>query len=180
MDVSPDHEPTLIERGTDVHLNHSLAAQRGIHDSQPARWESWTPHPSALRKGGEGVHKTSSRAHLDRLEWARARGLDARLHLLDMHRTQVNADTCVWHRRGWLKQTPRTLATHCGKTLLECTHSTKSSGGYTRGCASAPPQNGTTTRREERPIRSTNLCRFLTETAAKAWGLLSETAIRVP
>jgi hypothetical protein len=25
--VSPDHEPTLIERGTDVHLNHPLIAQ---------------------------------------------------------------------------------------------------------------------------------------------------------
>jgi hypothetical protein len=57
MDVSPDHETTLIERGTNDHLNHPLAAQRGIHDSRLARWESWTPHPSALRKGGEGVHR---------------------------------------------------------------------------------------------------------------------------
>jgi hypothetical protein len=57
MDMSPDHEPTLIKRGTDVHLNHPLAAQRGIHDSQPARWESWTSHPSALRKGGEGAYR---------------------------------------------------------------------------------------------------------------------------
>jgi hypothetical protein len=176
MDVSPDHEPTLIERGTDVHLNHSLAAQRGIHDSQPARWESWRPHPSALRKGGEGVHKTSWRAHLDRLSGP---GLGGSMHGY-ISWTCTERRWCVWHRRGWLKQTPRTLATHCGKTLLECTHSTKASRGYTRGCASAPPQNGTTTRREERPIRSTNLCGFLTETAAKAWGLLSETAIRVP
>jgi hypothetical protein len=44
MDVSPNHEPTLIEPGKDVHLNHPLVARRGIHDSQPARWESWTPH----------------------------------------------------------------------------------------------------------------------------------------
>jgi hypothetical protein len=57
MDVSLDHEPTLIEWGTDVHLNHPLTAQRGIRDSRPARWESWTPHPSVLRKDGEGAYK---------------------------------------------------------------------------------------------------------------------------
>jgi hypothetical protein len=43
--------------GMDVHLNHQLAAQRRIPDSRPARWESWTPHSSALRKGGEGAYK---------------------------------------------------------------------------------------------------------------------------
>jgi hypothetical protein len=57
MDVSPDHKLTLIERGTDVHLNHPLIAQRGIRDSRPARWELWTPHPSVLRKDGEGAYK---------------------------------------------------------------------------------------------------------------------------
>jgi hypothetical protein len=57
MDVSPNHEPTLIERGTDVHLNHPLTAQRGIHDSQPTRWELWTPHPSVLWKDAEGAYK---------------------------------------------------------------------------------------------------------------------------
>jgi hypothetical protein len=57
MDVSPDYEPTLIERGTDIHLNHPLTAQRGIRNSRPARWESWTPHPSVLWKDGEGAYK---------------------------------------------------------------------------------------------------------------------------
>jgi hypothetical protein len=38
--------------------------------------------PTAPRRDGEGVYKSSRRAHPDRLEWARARGLDARLHLL--------------------------------------------------------------------------------------------------
>jgi hypothetical protein len=33
--------------------------------------------------------------------------------------------------------------------------------GYTRGCASAPPRNVTTSRREESPLESTSLCRFL-------------------
>jgi hypothetical protein len=57
MGVSPDHEPTPIEWGTDVHLNHPLIAQRGIRDSQPARWESWTPHPSVLWKDSEGAYE---------------------------------------------------------------------------------------------------------------------------
>jgi hypothetical protein len=57
MDVSPDHEPTLIERGMNIHLNHPLTARRGIRDSRPARWESRKPHPSTLRKGGEGACK---------------------------------------------------------------------------------------------------------------------------
>jgi hypothetical protein len=57
MDVSPDHEPTPNEWGTNVHLNHPLIAQRGIHDSRPARWESWTPHPSVMRKDGEGAYR---------------------------------------------------------------------------------------------------------------------------
>jgi hypothetical protein len=57
MDVSPDHEPSPIERGTDVHLNHPITSRRGIRDSRPDRWESRAPHPSTLRKGGEGAHK---------------------------------------------------------------------------------------------------------------------------
>jgi hypothetical protein len=57
MDMSPDHKPTLIERSMNVNLNHPLTAQRGSHDSRPARWESWTPHPSVLRKDGEGACK---------------------------------------------------------------------------------------------------------------------------
>jgi hypothetical protein len=47
--------------------------------------------------------QTSQRACPDRLEQAQARGLDARLHLLDLHRTHATIDTCIWHHRGWLK-----------------------------------------------------------------------------
>jgi hypothetical protein len=53
-------------------------------------------------------------------------------------------------------------------------------GGYTRGCASAPPRNKTTTKREESPIRKHQPLRVPTDTAAKARGLLSGIAIRVP
>jgi hypothetical protein len=54
MDVSPDHEPTLVERGTDVHLNHPITAQRGTYDSRPARWELWTPHPLSRGRTAKG------------------------------------------------------------------------------------------------------------------------------
>jgi hypothetical protein len=50
MDESPDHEPTLIERGMCVHLNHSLIAQRGIRNPRPHRWGLWRPHPPS--RGG--------------------------------------------------------------------------------------------------------------------------------
>jgi hypothetical protein len=45
MDESPDHEPTLIERGMGVHLNHPIAARRGIRNPRPDRWGLWKPHP---------------------------------------------------------------------------------------------------------------------------------------
>jgi hypothetical protein len=55
--VSPDNEPTPIEWGTNVHLNHLLTTQRGICDLRPTRWESWIPHPSVLRKDDEGAYE---------------------------------------------------------------------------------------------------------------------------
>jgi hypothetical protein len=33
MDEYPDHEPTLIERGMGIHLNHPITAERGIRNS---------------------------------------------------------------------------------------------------------------------------------------------------
>jgi hypothetical protein len=56
MDMSPDHEPTLIERGMGVHLNHEITAQRGTCNSQPARWESRTPRPPS--RGGTARGRT--------------------------------------------------------------------------------------------------------------------------
>jgi hypothetical protein len=74
MDVSQDHELTLIERGTDVQLNYPLTVQQGIHDSRPARWESWTPHPSDLQKDGEGAHKQAREPVPIALSGPRVRG----------------------------------------------------------------------------------------------------------
>jgi hypothetical protein len=50
MDESPDHEPTLIERGMGVHLNHPIATRRGIRNLQPDRWGLWKPDPPS--RGG--------------------------------------------------------------------------------------------------------------------------------
>jgi hypothetical protein len=129
MGVSSDHELTLIERGTGVHLNHPLTAQSGdprfvtrsmgVTDTSPLR-------PAEGRQRGV---RTSRRAHPNCLEWAQARGLDARLHLLGMHQTQANVDTCAWHHRGRLKHcqcqlklTPRKL-TNPVKKPCRSTHS---------------------------------------------------------
>jgi hypothetical protein len=56
MDESPDHDPTLIERGMGVHLNHPITAQRGIRNSRPARWELRKPHP--LSRGETARERT--------------------------------------------------------------------------------------------------------------------------
>jgi hypothetical protein len=45
MDESPDHEPTLIEWGMGVHLNHPITARRGICNPRPDRWGLRKPHP---------------------------------------------------------------------------------------------------------------------------------------
>jgi hypothetical protein len=55
MDESLDHEPTLIEWGMGVHLNHPITTQRGIRNSRPDRWELQKPHPSS-REGTAREH----------------------------------------------------------------------------------------------------------------------------
>jgi hypothetical protein len=102
MDVSPDHEPTLIERGTNVHLNHPITAQRGIHDSRPTRWESWTPHPSVPQKDGEGAYGQDGELALIASIGPRLGG-STHGTLSSVHRTQTSVDACAQHRRGRLK-----------------------------------------------------------------------------
>jgi hypothetical protein len=70
--------------------------------------------PSVSRRDGEGVFRTRRRASPDRLEWARARGLDARLHLLgctecENYQSRVCDLSRLKHRRCRLKQVPRLL-----------------------------------------------------------------------
>jgi hypothetical protein len=101
-----------------------------------------TPPPTEGRRRDT---QKSRRGRPNLLEWAQAWGIDARLHLLNMHRTQANADTCAWHRRGRLKyrrgrlkQTPHTLEARCGKTLQKCAHSSKASGARPAGALAHP------------------------------------------
>jgi hypothetical protein len=68
--------------------------------------------PSVLRRGGEGTFKTRRRARPDRLEWAQARGLVARLHLLgwterERHQLRVRHRSRLKHRRCRLRHVPR-------------------------------------------------------------------------
>jgi hypothetical protein len=127
----------------------------GVMDTSPLR-------PAKGRRRGI---QTSQRAHIDRLEWAQARGLDARPHLLGMHRTQANVDACVWHRRGRLKHcrcrlklTPRTLTKRCGKTLQEHPRSYKASWATPAGALARP--HGTTQQPggKKVPSASVSLC----------------------
>jgi hypothetical protein len=77
--------------------------------------------PSVPRKDGEGTFRTRRRARPDRLEWAQARGLDARLHLLgctgrERYQSRVRNRSRLKHRRGRLKQMPRPLVRFREKT----------------------------------------------------------------
>jgi hypothetical protein len=94
--------------------------------------------------------------------------------------------TCAWHHRGRLeycrcrlKLTPRTL-THPAKKPYRSTHAPAMLRGYTRECASTPPRNRTTSRREECPISKHQPLRDPTDITTKVWGLLLGTAIGVP
>jgi hypothetical protein len=55
MDESPDHEPTLIERGMGIQLNHPITTQQGIRNSRPTRWGLRKPHPPS--------HEGTTREH---------------------------------------------------------------------------------------------------------------------
>jgi hypothetical protein len=77
--------------------------------------------PSVPRRGGEGAFRTRRRAHLDRLEWAKAQGLDTRLYLLGCTECK-NHQSCACdrgrleHCRCRLKQMSRTLVVTREKT----------------------------------------------------------------
>jgi hypothetical protein len=56
--------------------------------------------PSVPRRDDEGAFKIRRRARPDRLEWAQARGLDARLHLLGCTAADGASCACVTEA-GW-------------------------------------------------------------------------------
>jgi hypothetical protein len=68
--------------------------------------------PSVPQRDGEGAFKTIRRAHPNRLEWAQARVLNARLHLLgcterERHQLRVRHRSRLKHRRCRLRHVPR-------------------------------------------------------------------------
>jgi hypothetical protein len=91
MDESPDHEPTPIERGMGIHLNHPLAARRGIRNPRPDRRGLWKPHPPS--RGGTARARLEQDGGLALIasKWDQARGLDARLHLLGAPNVRVTS-----------------------------------------------------------------------------------------
>src|SRR6185312_2618171 len=78
-DVSTYHEPTLIERGTDVHLNYPITAHRSSHSSRPGQGKHGALHPSSLRNGDEG--RNQSRGFPERLYVGRGSGAPRTLRL---------------------------------------------------------------------------------------------------
>jgi hypothetical protein len=157
MDESPDHEPTLIERGMGVHLNHPLAAQREIRNSRPDRWGLWKPHPPS--RGG------TTRARLEQDEelapiasnGPRFRG-STYGYTSWAHRMQDLPVTRVRPRPARISPMPvETNATHIGKKLAkkplqERSRSCRASGARPAGPLTRSHGKAFATRREEHPI----------------------------
>jgi hypothetical protein len=187
MDESPDHEPTLIERGMGVHLNQPNNSS--MRNTQFATRSMGVVDTSPLcpAKGRRRDVKIRWRAPLDRLNWAQARGLDAWVHFLETHRTQAYAKymRMAPPRPVEILPTPaETNTSHtgrlCEKTLQEHPRSCKASGVTPAGALARP--HGTTQHPGGKnvPSASTSLCGILTDITAKARGLLSGTALGVP
>jgi hypothetical protein len=187
MDVSLDHKPTLIKRGTGVHLNLPLTAQRGICDSRPARWESWTPHPSILQKNDEGAYKQVGEITPIASNGPRLGGSTHGYTSWRCTERRRVSYTCARHCRGRLKHhrcrmklTPCTLTNVAEKTLQEHRCSYKASGATPAGALARPHETAQQPGWKNVPSTSASLCGFLTDTTAEARGLLSGTTIRVP
>jgi hypothetical protein len=113
--------------------------------------------PSVPRRDGEGAFRTRQRTRPDRLEWAQARGLDARLHLLGCTERRIyQSHACdrgrLEYRRCRLKQMPRTLVKTHEKPVHEHSRSCRASGARPAGPLTRPHGKAFATRREERPI----------------------------
>jgi hypothetical protein len=177
MDESPDHEPTLIERGMGVHLNQPNSSS--MRNTQFATRSMGVVDTSPLcpAKGRRRDVKIRWRAPLDRLNWAQARGLDAWVHFLETHRTQTYAKymRMALPRPAEILPTPaETNTSHtgrlCEKTLQEHPRSCKASGVTPAGALARP--HGTTQHPGGKnvPSASTSLCEILTNITAKARG----------
>jgi hypothetical protein len=148
-------------------LNHPLTARRGTHDSRPVRWESWTPHPSAPRRGGEGAHRQA-------VELAPIALGGPRLGGSTLGYTSWTCPNASKHRYARMAP-PRPAeislrpakmnASHAGstlpKTLQECAHSSKASGARPVGALAHTHRTAQRPAGKRVPSGSTNLCRSL-------------------
>jgi hypothetical protein len=118
----------------------------------------WIPHPSVPRRDNKGACKQDREHPSIALTGPRLRGSTRGYTSWKCTGCRRMPSTCAWHRRGRLKYcrrrlklTPRTPV-YSAKKPCRSTHALARLWGYTRGCASAPPRNSTTSRREEHPI----------------------------
>jgi hypothetical protein len=187
MDESPDHEPTLIEWSMGVHLNHLITAQRETHNSRPARWELWMPHPFVPRRDGEGAYKQDGGHPSIASTGPRLRGSTHGYTSWKCTERRRVPNTCAWHRRGrlkhcrcWLKLKPRTLADSANKTFQEHPRSCEASEATPAGAVARPHGAAQRPGGKNFTSASISLCRFLTDTTREARELLSGTAMGVP
>jgi hypothetical protein len=157
MGESPDHEPTLIEWGHGRPLEPPTSSSTRNPQFATRSMGVVETSPSVPWRDGESTFRTRWRARPDRLEWARARGLDVRLHLLGCTERE-NHQSCARDRsrleycRCRLKQTPRTPVKTREKPLQEHTRSCRASGARPAGPLTRPRGKVLATRREERPF----------------------------
>jgi hypothetical protein len=169
---SPDHEPTLIEWGMGVHLNHPIIAQRGTHNSRPARWELRRPHPSSR---GETARERTKQVE----ELAPIASNGPRLGGSTHGHTPwdaPNADNakyvCVAPPMPAGTNTPHT-GRLCEKTLQEHPRSCKASGARPAIPLVRPHGIALATRGKKVPSASVSICGILTDTPTNARGQLS-------
>jgi hypothetical protein len=158
MDDSPDHEPTLIERGMGVHLNHPITAQRGIRNSRPARWELRKPHPPSRGEMARECTKQVEELVPIASNVPRLGGSTHDYTSWDAPNADNAKYVCVAPPRpaGILPMLAETNTPHigrlCEKTLQEHPCSCKASGARPAGPLARPHGIAPVTRREEGPI----------------------------
>jgi hypothetical protein len=113
--------------------------------------------PSVPRRDGEGAFKTRRRVRPDRLEWAQARGLDARLRLLgcterERYQSRVRYRSRLKHHRCRLRHVPHPLITFREKTPAGALTLLQFFEARPAGPLTRPHGKAFATRREERPI----------------------------
>jgi hypothetical protein len=156
MYESSDHEPTLIERGMGVHLNHPIIARRGIRDPIDGGCGNLTLRPA---KGRRGSVQNKSESSPRSLRTGLGSGARRTATPPRVHRTQAVPVMCMWYHRGRLehcrcrlKLTPRTLVYLVKNLLQERSRSCRASGARHAGPLTRPHGIALATRREERPI----------------------------